>query len=160
LNTSDGQQQKLLRDMRALIDDFARDDKGFPPIQDFTERLGITKMTVIKYKKRIMNEDTKSLLEIFGTKRIENVKDTVKVLEENINFNKEIRDDDTCTKSERMQAAENMEKSHLRIAEVMHDAPEYLYNNDELDNNNDSKEKHSDRPEETRTDETTESVLN
>jgi len=160
LNTSDGQQQELLRDMRALIDDFSRDEKGFPTIHDFTERLGVTKMTVIKYKKRILEEDRVSLLEIFGPKRIENVKDTVKVLEENIKFNKEIRDDDTCTKSERMQAADNMEKSHLSMSQIIYDAPEYLYNNDELDNSNDSKEKHPNRSEKTGTDETTESVLN
>lgn len=158
LNTSDGQQQELLRNMRGLINDFARDKKGFPKIQDFTERLGIENTSVFKYKKIIMDEDRKSLLEIFGTERIENVKSIIKVLDENIEFNKTIRDclDENgkldkgkYSTSERMQASDNMEKSLLSKAQIMYDAPEYLYNDDNDSVDNDSKQEYSDRQEKT-----------
>lgn len=148
--------------MRGLIADFARDKNEFPSDQEFEERLGIKRTSILKYKKIILNEDRKSLLEIFGTKRTQNVKDTVKVLEENIVFYKKIRDDKDCTKTERMQAGDSMEKAHLSIARVMYDAPEYLYNDDiEVDDdseddsvdNNDSNKKYSDRSKETESDE-------
>lgn len=161
LNTSDGQQQELLRNMRGLINDFTRDKKGFPTIQDFEKRLEITKPTVIKYKKIIIEEDRKSLLEIFGTERISNVEDTIKVMKKNIEIYKEIRDDVGCTKNEIMQAAENMERSHLAMAQVMYDAPEYLHKDDDdnIDNiDNASKQEHSDRSKETKSDEIKDSI--
>jgi len=153
LNISDGQQQEILRNMRGLIDDFVRDKKGFPTIKDFEERLGITKPTIIKYKSIIIEEDRKSLLEIFGTERIKNVEDIIKVMKENIEINKTIRDGDGNA-NEKMQAAENMEKSLLSMAQIMYDAPEYLYqdNSDDIDNSDgidDSKQEHSDRSKET-----------
>ncbi len=146
LNRSDGETQKLLRDMRALINDFAKNKSSFPSIPEFEERLGIKKVTVIKYKKIIMDEDRKSLLEIFGNQRVTNVEATIKVMKENIKLYEKIRDGEG-TVSERMQAAENIEKSHLSIAQVMYDAPEYLYRDDDNDS---TTQEYSNRQEETK----------
>lgn len=151
--TKDARDQILL-DMRGLVNDFAKENK-FPSDEDFKERLGIERTSIFKYKKIIIEEDRKSLLEIFGTERIKNVEDTIKIMKENIKINKEIRDDKDCTKHERMQAAENMERSHLSMAQIMYDAPEYLYQDDSKDDvkddniNNDSKQEHPDRSKET-----------
>jgi len=148
MNITKAAQDQILLDMRGLVNDFAKENK-FPSDEDFKERLGIERTSILKYKKIIIEQDRKSLLEIFGTERISNVKDTIKVMKENIEINKEIRDDNGCTKSERMQAAENMERSHLSMAQVMYDAPEYLHNDDSDGIDNDSKKEHTDRSKET-----------
>ncbi len=145
MNISKAEQDKILREMRGLIDDFARDKKEFPSDQEFEERIGIKRTSILKYKKIIQEEDRKSLLEIFGPKRISNVKNTIKVLEENIEFYKKIRDKGSSN-NEKMQAAKSMEESHLMLATVMHDAPEYLYIEESDDNA--TQEEHTNRAEE------------
>lgn len=127
MNITDGQHNQLLLDMRALISDYARDEKGFPSNDDFKKALDISKTTVIKYKKIIMDQDSKSLLELFGYQRALHVKDTIKVMNENVKFYKDIRDDTNQPVSFRMDAAKNLEVTQLKIAHVLYDAEEYLY---------------------------------
>ncbi len=145
---TDGEKKKRLRDMRALIDDYAKENK-FPTNTDFAKLHGLTKPTIIAYKKEIQDVDKQSLLEIFGTERIMHVKKAKEILLENIKIFKEIRDDDVSKPVDRINAGQSAEEAALKVIQLQYDAQEYLY--DEGDVNDSTKEYANRQEEETKT---------
>ena len=120
-------EQKLdnFRNMRAMIEDYARQYSRFPISKEFEEKLNISESTVKRYKKVILQENKKKILDEFHHDILIHVEKSFVTINQNIKIFEEIRDNSE-NNDEKMIAAKNILESHLDAIRIMNDAPEYL----------------------------------
>jgi len=97
--------------------------------------------TVKRYKKVILNEDRKRILDTFQDEMIKDVEDLQKTMKDNIEIFKKIRDGEIADNTDKMNAARNMQESYLDLIRIKRDAPEFL-GFDYQDNNVQSQQEH------------------
>lgn len=117
-------------DMRAMIADCREQKQRYPTNTEFVKVLEYSERTVIKLKRQIYEEDSQLMIELFGFEKIDNVKEAIHDLKKNIAFYRKIRDGDD-KKDIRMKAAQLLEESQQKLAQLLDSGNEYFEIEDE-----------------------------
>ena len=120
-------EQKLdnFKNMRSMISDYKKQNDRYPTTDEFVEKLGLSASTVRRYKRVILDEDKKKILEEFQEEVIEDVKDLQTDIKANIKIFKTIRDGEASDSNDKMNAARNLQESRLDLIRIKRDAPEF-----------------------------------
>lgn len=111
--------------MRAMIKDYQEQKDRYPSTEEFMEKLGISSSSARRYKRVILDEDRKKILDTFQDEIIIDVDNLSNTIKENIKIFKSIRDG-LGEPSDRINAARNLQESHLDLIRIKRDAPEFL----------------------------------
>lgn len=127
------------RNMRAMIEDYKRLYSRYPTLKEYQEKLNMSSAVVIRYKRVILQEAKKKILDVFHNDMIIHIEKSLEAINENVEIFKKIRDDTFNDKNIIMLAAKNVLESHIDAVRIMKDAPDYLglkYDDDKkIDNN-------------------------
>lgn len=135
-------QKKLdnYKNMAGMIDDYEKLYSRLPTNKEFADGLGVGERSVNRYKKAILEKRTKLLVSTFNYKLNIHLEKAFETLDKNIKIFEKIRDESE-NNSEKMDAAKYVLECHLDAIRLIDEAPMYL--EDTSNNNNDtSKNEH------------------
>jgi len=112
------------KNMVGMINDYKKQDRGFPKPKDFEEGLGMSEATVKRYKSVILKQMKKKLLDEFNNEMINHIEKAMKALNEHSKMCEELKK--TGDSNERIIASKNIVESHLDAIRLVYDTPEFL----------------------------------
>jgi 3-keto-L-gulonate-6-phosphate decarboxylase len=129
--------RQIKLDMRAMIKEYQEQKHRYPTNAELMNVFQSTDKTIIKFKHEIYEEDRKTMTELFGFEKVDNVRQAITDLKRNISFYRKIRDDKGDRREVRMKAAQYLEESQQKLAQLLDSGDEYL----EIENESDITQK-------------------
>ena len=85
--------RQIKLDMRAMMKEYQEQKHRYPTNAELMDVFQSTDKTIIKFKHDIYEEDRKTMTELFGFEKVDNVRQAITDLKRNISFYRKIRDD-------------------------------------------------------------------
>lgn len=124
-------EQKLdnFRNMRAMISDYAEKYNRFPTIEEFEEGLNMAQNTVLRYKKVILEENRKKMLDEFQSDMIVRMNKTIKSIDNGIEKLNTISEEGKFD-SDKITAIKGIVELNIDVISIMRDGPDFLKSDD------------------------------
>ncbi len=132
-------EQKLdnFRNMKSMIDDYAEKYNRFPSIKEFEDGLDMARMTVFRYKKVIVEENRKNMLEHFENDMITRMNRTIADIDDGLKKLKEISKNGKYD-SDKISAIKGIVELNIDVISIMRDGDDFLKPDNSNDGNDSS----------------------
>ena len=96
--------------MSAMIKEYPKQKQRYPTNSELMDVFQSTDKTIIQFKHEIYEEDRKTMTELFGFEKVDNLRQAIIDLKRNISFYRKIRNDKRNRRELRRKADQYLEK--------------------------------------------------